>query len=210
MAAPGRHDVRETESLREIASLAGAVIAIDPGHGPGDTGAQGPGDLTEEEAAYRIATALHIELERRGARPMLLRSASETPDAKTRAESANSLQAVACISVHLNDGDASASGATCFYFGTERSQSRAGQRLADLIQEELVARGGVMDCRTHPMALTILRETQMPAVMVEPCFITNPREASLLGEDAFITDIARALAIGLERFLGPEAAAAER
>ena len=43
----------------------------------------------------------------------------------------------------------------------------------------------------------------MPAVQVEPCFITNPKEERLLQEEAFRRDVAIAMAEGLERFFNP-------
>ena len=100
-------------------------------------------------------------------------------------------------------GRAAAEGATCFYFGTSQTSSPAGQLLAELIQEELITRVGLMDGRVHPMSITILRETQMPAVQVEPCFITNPKEERLLQEEAFRADVAVAMTEGLERFFNP-------
>jgi N-acetylmuramoyl-L-alanine amidase len=42
----------------------------------------------------------------------------------------------------------------------------------------------------------------MPAVQVEPCFITNPREEALLREEAFRRDVAIAVAEALERYFG--------
>src|SRR5205809_364159 len=48
---PGRADVREGEALRRLsASIEGARVAIDAGHGPSDPGAIGPTGLTEAEA----------------------------------------------------------------------------------------------------------------------------------------------------------------
>src|SRR5206468_4196651 len=78
-----------------------------------------------------------------------------------------------------------AGGSTVFYAGHEAWFSPAGQRLAELIQEELVRRLGLKDGRTHPKWLPLLRQTRMAAVHVEPCFITNPREEKLLREVEF-------------------------
>ncbi|MEX0991290.1 MAG: peptidoglycan-binding protein [Actinomycetota bacterium] len=207
--APSRARVREAESMREMTTLVGAIIAIDPGHGPGDPGASGPGGFVEHAATARLAAALARELGRRGAEPILLRDGLDDPSTGERARAANTADAAVCISLHLNDGEPAAEGATCLYFGTDVSTSPAGQRLAEHIQEELTGRMGLMDCRTHAMSLTILRETRMPAVQVEPCFITNPREEALLREDAFVGDTARAIAIGIERFLTPDESGSE-
>ena len=151
-----------------------------------------------------MGQALAEELRRRGAQPVLLRGGDETPTPSERAQLANELGAEVCISIHINGhDDAGAEGATCFYFGNQETHSPAGLRLAELIQEELTTRAGLMDGRIHAKSFTILRETQMPAVQVEPCFITNPKEEQLLGEDGFRCEVAVAVAEGLERFFNP-------
>jgi len=197
--------VREAEAVSRLAaSLAGARVAIDPGHGPADPGTMGPTGLREEDATHRLAMAFADELRRRGAEPDVLRGAEESPTPSERAQLANEGGAEVCVAIHLNGHpDPGAEGATCFYYGTQHTASPAGQRLAELIQEELVTRTGLMDGRIHPMTFTILRETQMPAVQVEPCFITNPKEERLLQEDGFRADVAIAMAEGLERFFNP-------
>jgi N-acetylmuramoyl-L-alanine amidase len=200
--------VREREAVSRLdATLEGARVAVDPGHGPADPGAVGPDGTSEADAAFRLALALADELARRGAEPNLLRHEDEDPSAEERADRANQWGAEVCVSLHLNEGDPAAEGAMCLYYGHEGSFSPAGHRLAELVMEELVGRLGLTDGRTHPKTITILRETRMPAVQVEPCFLTNPREARLLGEEAFRRDLAIALANGVDRFFGARAGA---
>ena len=140
-----------------------------------------------------------------------MRESEEDPPIEDRARAANDWGAEALLSIHLNGhSDPAAEGALCLYFGNEITFSPGGQRLADLIQDELGTRLGLKDGRTHRMSITILRETRMPAVQVEPCFVTNPREERLLREEAFRRDVAIAIAHGVERFFGatgPESAA---
>jgi N-acetylmuramoyl-L-alanine amidase len=95
----------------------------------------------------------------------------------------------------------------CLFFGDEATTSPAGQQLAEAIQEELTSRIGLTDGRTHSMTIAILRETRMPAVQVEPCFVTNPREERLLAEEPFRRDVAIAVARGVEQFFGARPAA---
>ncbi|MGH2723576.1 MAG: N-acetylmuramoyl-L-alanine amidase [Actinomycetota bacterium] len=205
---PGRTAVRETESMRTPGgALPGRRIAIDPGHGPDDPGAVGPGGLTEAEAAYSLAERLAEELRARGAHPLLLRSPGETPDQSDRATRANEAGAEMVVSVHLNNHeDPAAEGSSAYYFGRLGSVSVAGQALAELFQEEVVAATGLRNGRTHPMSFPILRETQMPAVHVEPCFITNPKEEQLLREGPFLRETALAMARALDRFFAGRAA----
>jgi N-acetylmuramoyl-L-alanine amidase len=201
--AASRAIVREAASLREGRSLIGAVIAIDGGHGMADPGAAGPGGSEEADIAFTLAEELAEELARRGAQPLLLRTRHEDPTASERAKAANASGAVACLSMHMNSGEAGERGSTCTYFGTDRTHSPAGMRLARLIQEELGTRMGLLDRGTKPMAITLLRETKMPAVQVEPCFITSPEEELFLQEPGFVHDIAVAVGIAVERFLEP-------
>ena len=197
--------VREAEALQRLeATLSGARVAVDPGHGPDDPGTCGPAGVAEADAAFWVATSFVDELRRRGADPLLLRQRHESPTPSERAQLANDIGAEVCVSIHLNGhADPGAEGATCFYFGTQDTSSPAGRRLAELIQEELTSRTGLMDGRIHAMSITILRETLMPAVQVEPCFLTNPKEERLLQEEAFRHDVAIAMAEGLERFFSP-------
>jgi len=208
---PSRAVVREAEDVRRIKeeqSLVGSCVAIDPGHGPDDLGNVGPSGLSESEATMLIAADLAEELGARGAHPTILRTGDDAPPPSERARSANELGAAVCISIHLNGGEPTAEGATCFYFGTEATFSPAGQRLAELIQEELTTLTGLMDGRIHRLAVSMLRETRMPAVHVEPCFITNPEEEALLTDPVSRRRLAGAIAAGVQRFFGTVESAA--
>jgi N-acetylmuramoyl-L-alanine amidase len=56
----------------------------------------------------------------------------------------------------------------------------------------------------------MLRETRMPAVQVEPCFLTNPREEAMLTDPVSRRLLAAAMAAGVERFFGTVDSAAGR
>ena len=207
---PGRSTVREGEVLRRLtASIQGARIAIDAGHGEGDPGTTGSSGLTEAEAAWDLATAVRDELVRRQAVPTLVRSRGTNPSAIERAAAANDSGAELLVSIHLNGHpDPSAEGSSTYFFGREDYVSQAGQRLAELIQEELTAGLGLKDGRAHPKSLPLLRETQMPAVQVEPCFMTNPREEAMLRDEGFRSAVARALCDAVELFFGARSSSA--
>jgi N-acetylmuramoyl-L-alanine amidase len=204
---PGRTSVRETESVRAGGSLEGRRVAIDPGHGPSDPGVVGPGGLTEAEATFAISERLAEELAARGAEPLLLREAGEDPDEEERIARANRSGADVVVAVHMNNhAEPSAEGASGYYFGSTGAVSEDGRALAEVIQDEIIVRLGMKDGRTHPKALPILRETVMPAVHLEPCFLTNPREERRLSEGKLPHDLALAIADGLARFFAGETA----
>lgn len=201
---PSRVVVRETEEvLRPLGTIEGARIAIDAGHGAGEPGNVGPRGLVEAEAAFLLAADLADELRVRGAEPMILRGADENPTPSDRARAANALGAALCISLHLNAGEPEAEGACCFYYGTESTWSPAGERLAEVIVEALATRLGLKDGRTHRLAIPLLRETQMPAVQVEACFITKPGEEKLLADPSSRRELAATIASAIERVFTP-------
>jgi N-acetylmuramoyl-L-alanine amidase len=198
--APSRAVVREQEHLRTMQTdLAGAIIAIDPGHGPGDPGDRGPSGTSESDVTFAMASALADELFALGAKPAILREEDENPTVSERARSANELGAFACISLHLNAGSFEAAGPTVYSFGSATTHSPMGTRLAELILQELATEfrtPGRMEWRTA----TLLRETRMPAVHVEPIYVTNPTEERYLEDPAFPARVGRAVASGLARF----------
>jgi N-acetylmuramoyl-L-alanine amidase len=199
---PGRSMVREGEALRRMsATLRGARIAIDPGHGELDPGVTGPSGATEARVTFQLSTALAEELESRGAIPFLLRSADSNPTAAERARTANEAGVEVLVAVHVGGGEnAAAGGAAAFYYGREDWHSRAGRRLAELIQGQVTGQLGLNDAGVHPKVLPMLRETQMPAVHVEPFTITNPEEEAMLRDESFHRGIARAIADAIDRF----------
>lgn len=198
---PGRTVVRETESLEAAQSLSGRRIAVDAGHGPDDPGAAGPGGLLESDAAVFIAQVVADALWKAGAEPMFLRTPAESPTEPERATRANEAGVDVVVSIHANSHtDTAAAGSASYFFGRSGSVSLQGQALAELIQEEITSATALSDGRTHAMAFPLLRETRMPAVRVEPCFITNPAEEALLGDESFRGQVADAIVRALERF----------
>jgi N-acetylmuramoyl-L-alanine amidase len=204
---PGRIAIRETETMRSPGgSLKGRKVAVDPGHGPEDPGGVGPDGLTEDRLVFELADQLAAELRDLGAEPVMLREPHETPSPSERAARANAAEAEVLVSIHLNGhDDPAAEGSSTYYFGKLGSYSVAGQALAELIQDELVSATGLADGRTHPKAFPTLRETTMPAVHLEPCFITNPKESQLLREAPFVRETAAAIARGLGRYFAGSA-----
>ena len=201
---PSRAVVRETEAvLRPPGTVEGARIAIDAGHGAGDPGNIGPDGLVEAEVALLLATDLADELRALGAEPTILRAADENPTPSERARAANALDAALCVSLHMNAGAPEAEGTSCFYYGTETTWSPAGERLADTVVDELTTRLGLKDGRTHRLAIPLLRETRMPAVQIEVCFITRPGEEKLLADPSLRRELAAAIASGIERVFTP-------
>jgi N-acetylmuramoyl-L-alanine amidase len=199
---PSRAVVREAEAMRDMnRPLAGCRVAVDPGHGPDETGRIGPAGMVEAEATVLLAQDLCEELALRGAIPTLLRGSDEDPAPSERARTANELGADVCVSIHLGCGDPEARGAVCSFFGTSQTYSPAGQRLAEIVCEELAEGAGVHQAAVRRLAVAMLRETRMPAVQVEPGFVTNPDDEALVSDPSWRRRVAQAVAEGVRRFV---------
>lgn len=182
--------------------IGGAIVVVDPGHGgddPGEIAAES--SVTEAAVCWELSVALGDHLERAGAKVELTRSEHDHPDASERARRANETNADIFVSIHLNsNAHRSAAGTSTFFFGG----SSGGEALADDIQEQLVGLG-LKDCRSHARSFSILKETRMPAVLVEPVFVTNPEEERLLGDPQFKNRLAEAIAVGILTYFEKEA-----
>jgi N-acetylmuramoyl-L-alanine amidase len=192
--APSRAVVREGEAARGPGlALAGSTIAIDPDRI----------DADELDLALAIASELAEELGRLGARPLLLRKDSEPTPVDERIRRANAGSAAALISIAVGSGEQAERGPACFHYGTPRTHSPMGRRLAASIQHALVRRLGLPDGGLHPRSIAILRETRMPAARVEPAVALDELDASRIADAAFAGDVARAIAEGITAFSRP-------
>lgn len=194
---------REREARRAgPRGVAGKRLALDPGHGGDDPGSRGPSGETEAELVFHLATRLAGLLEAEGASVALTRGPHDGPDESERARRANEAAADLLLSLHLNaHRSEEAQGAATYYWEHGGIASEPGEHLADLLQTHLVECGR-KDCRSHGKAYPILRETRMPAVVVEPGFITNPDDAKLLSEPGAAEPVILAMVHAVRSYFG--------
>jgi N-acetylmuramoyl-L-alanine amidase len=106
-----------------------------------------------------VVEAVARALRGRGANAVVVREADEGP----MAVSANTSTARCLVVVRLDPGTAVATG---LYFATDRSESPSGRRLAGALADHAGRALGV-EAATRGMALTVLRESAMPASVLE-------------------------------------------
>lgn len=202
---------REREAVRRLSGrgLVGAKVLIDPSHGPGDPGHVGRSGVTEAEVSWQIASRLAARLGARGAQVTLARGPGNNPSPSARARLANDQGAEIALSIGVGGLDTpAAAGSAAYYFGAPHFVSEAGQRLAELASDHVVAAGWVPDCRVHPRTWALLRETRMTAVVVEPGFISNPVDEARLADPTAQEVLAAALSECVAAYYAVDEAAA--
>lgn len=136
-----------------------------------------------------------------GMETFLTRPKNRNPSAAERAATANSLDADILVSLHCASSNSpAAQGVATFHFGVpDGPASMIGDVLARFIQKEIVARTGLLDCRTHGRTWELLRMTRMPAVQIDIGYLTNAEDRALLTNPRVRDTIAEAIVIAVKR-----------
>jgi N-acetylmuramoyl-L-alanine amidase len=190
-------------------SLLGKRIVIDPAHGGDDPGTvhadDEHGQLSEAQLNWDLAARLEGRLTALGVSTWLTRGPHNGRTEQDRARLANDVGADLVISLHV-DGFSSprANGLAVYYFGAAESSSTIGERLAGLVQRELVARTGMTDGRIHAKTWPLLRLTRMPAVRLELGYLTSPLDRARLSDPLFRDTVAEGVLVAVQRLYLPQ------
>ncbi|PRZ12375.1 N-acetylmuramoyl-L-alanine amidase [Laceyella sediminis] len=153
------------------------LICIDDGHEAQTLGKRTPpipqlkGRVVRENEFNReVARYLFVELRRCGFRCILAAPGDEDVPLSTRTNLANRHNADLFISCHYNAGGGK--GVETFHW----SGSRTGKRAAELIHKQVLQSGiNRRDRGVKTANFLVLRETKMPAVLIEFGFMDDPK-----------------------------------
>lgn len=211
------------------ASVAAAVpvVAIDAGHGGTDSGAVGvlpPGAVTgleprfnaqlmpvlyEKDVNLDVANRLNAWLMARGFPTLMTRSTDNAggdvpyvdvgTDLKARTDLANARPAEIFVSIHQNAASTPASGTETY---VRAAAPEPTQVLASTIQRTLVACLALPDRGVKERSFYVLRNTTMPAVLVEGGFMSSPTDVALLAQPDFRQKMAEAIGGAVFQYAG--------
>ena len=177
------------------------VIVIDAGHGGWDPGMVS-GNVDEKDVNLSIAKKLQTFLEQGGATVIITRyddsdlSKNKSGDMFVRRSIANSSHADIFVSIHQNSyNNTSVKGAQVFYF----NESDNSLKLATCVQtriREFVDPSNRFQPKPNGNYY-VLKQTEMPAVLVECGFLTNYAERQKLTDEAYQEKIAWGIYLGI-------------
>lgn len=166
-------NVRSINNLESRASSQ-YVVYIDPGHGGYDPGTQGNG-IVEKDIVLNYGLRLKEKLEENGIKVIMSRTSDVFVSLEDRSRGANNANPDIFISIHINSaGATSASGIETFY------KKDIDKPLAEKIQSKLISYTGAVNRGAKWEDFHVVRETNMPASLVECGFLTNVNEANNL------------------------------
>jgi N-acetylmuramoyl-L-alanine amidase len=201
---PSSHGVQGSYEASTIASVdvLRPLIILDAGHGGTDEGAK-VSTFMEKKIALTTTFLTKKHLEELGYRVIMTRSRDIYLTLQRRVSIANKTKGSLFVSVHFNSSPSTeAQGIEIFYYDSkEQWRARASKRLANCILYRVVnqtqaASRGIKQGNFH-----VIRETEMPAVLVEGGFITNRDERGKLREKAYLDRLAVGIAQGIDKYM---------
>ncbi len=201
------YNERERTDHQKGYDIMAIKIFIDQGHNPTNpnAGAEGNG-LREQDITYAVGVALgellaadpnfEVMLSRNSPTEVLGTTNAESLGIRTRM--ANAWGADAFISIHANASDiTSATGTEAYVFSRNTPAFALGEDITESLSEVTGEPNRGVFVRP---SLYVLRNTVMPAVLVEIGFITNPGEAARMSEDPEL--YARGIYNGILKYYG--------
>lgn len=180
------------------------LIAIDDGHGQETLGKRTPvipelgRPIKENEFNRAVATLLDQELRRLSFRTLLVAPTDVDTPLVNRTNLANSQKADLYVSIHYNAGGGR--GVETYYY----PGSSSGRKLAEAVHRHVIKGTTQINRGIKTADFHVLRETNMPAVLIEFGFMDDPGliEARRMLDKAFQTECALEIAQGICEYLG--------
>lgn len=182
------------------------TVVLDAGHGGGDPGKVGVGDVVEKEINLQIAKKVEQLLKKEKVKVIMTReedmmltgegsTGTKAADMKERVKIINEETPQLAVSIHQNSyQDAVVHGAQVFYY----TGSPEGESAAKIMQKALLA----VDADNTRQAKAnntyyLLKRTEVPTIIVECGFLSNPEDALNLCDDKYQEKISEAICKGI-------------
>lgn len=195
------------------------TVVLDPGHGGIDTGARSPDGTLEKQVAIDLSRLIAAEFDG-PYRVQLTRTDDYRLEIERRTDIANNLKADVFISVHAGGSFSPVPGGGTIYCYKETASARRPYldltpdtlgswdriqlkhvRTSHLLARHLKDRlDPLMDTEVLDAPVLVLQGADMPAVLIEVGYLSNPKEAKILRDSKHLEEVARAVSDGIKAF----------
>jgi N-acetylmuramoyl-L-alanine amidase len=198
------------------------TIILDPGHGGKDPGNQ-EGRRQEKQYTLQLAKDVRDLLTKAGFKVLLTRNSDTYIVPESRPLIARQRGADLLVSLHFNSADGPGGSAVrgaevyCLTAANAYSTNDRGElgrrewlagnrndtrnlQLAYQIQKALVEKAGSEDRGVKRARFAVLKYAEMPAVLVEAAFMTNPGDARKIYDTAQRRALAQAIVDGVQAY----------
>ena len=198
------------------------TVVLDPGHGGADAGARSPDGLLEKKVVLELSKQI-VERVTGPYNVRLTRSEDYRLDTDRRTDLANNLGADIFISVHAAGSFSSATKGICIYYlkgavagnlnesGSIRNSQdplptwdnlqfrhvHTSRLLAKNLKDQL---SPLSQTTIMAAPLLVLRGADMPAVLIEVGYLSNPDDAKTLRDSQYLKSLAVAINDGIDAF----------
>ncbi|KRG12784.1 N-acetylmuramoyl-L-alanine amidase [Lederbergia galactosidilytica] len=180
---------------KNITSLTGYNIVIDPGHGGEDPGSIGMNNIFEKDVIMSTANAVAQKLRDAGATVIMTRNGDYYVPLQKRIQISNAYNTHAFISLHYNAHPISnVNGIETHYTG-EGSYTLAREVHAALERNTALINRGVKQSGFY-----VISENNIPSILVELGFITNPDELEYIQTQEYENNVANGIVDGIRHY----------
>ncbi|WP_208590956.1 N-acetylmuramoyl-L-alanine amidase family protein [Gracilibacillus suaedae] len=173
-------------------------VVIDPGHGGKDKGATGASGKYEKSFTLSLSKKVEKLLKQEfGIEVFMTRTDDSfiSQESRYRPKYANKLNADLFISIHGNTfSNPDVSGTETFYY------HKNSHLLAEVIQNHVVEATGFRDRGIKKKDLFVVKDTEMPAALIEVGYLTNAQDESKMRTDDFQSRVASSIVEGIKEY----------
>ena len=190
-AVPG---VEENKPDTEFPEQEKYTVVLDAGHG-GEDGGTVEQTATEKEINLAVVLKMRELLENQGICVVLTREQDIFIKLEERVRVANGEKADLFVSIHCNyyEKDSSIYGLECYYCKGAEDGKYYAERILDTIEKS----GEIVSRNAKPSGYYILKNTTVPAVLVETGYLSNYNERNQLISGEYQGKLAQELVEGI-------------
>lgn len=201
-----RKEVKTHEIVKPPLLIKKAFIILDPGHGGQDTGTQSISKPRYQEKSLNLITAQFVKtyLQELGYQVLMTRETDVFVSLEKRAQWANKQKPDLFISIHYNAAlNAEAQGLEVFYYPSKEKRIRMhrSKKLAQKILKNILKQTKATSRGVKEGNYAVIRETYMPAILIEGGFITNEKELQKLKDPYYLKQLSWGIVKGIDEYL---------